>query len=162
MKLSTEKATIADIPLLQKLSKEVFYETYKNAHTNEEIDYMYTNMYNTETLTKEITGSVEYFIVSKDTTPCGYFSVEKEATLCNLHKIYVVLQYQHQHIGNYMMERIFEWAKQHNCDTIELQVNKINPAIEFYKKHHFDIEKEFNENIGNNTFMYGYYMSTHF
>jgi ribosomal protein S18 acetylase RimI-like enzyme len=44
-------------------------------------------------------------------------------------------QHRHQGIGKALMQRVHDWAEEHNVDDIELQVYEFNtPAMGFYEK----------------------------
>ena len=61
------KATLEDIPLINKLAWEAFPATYKNILTSEQIDYMMDWMYSPENLRKQMTeeGHIYYIAVEE-------------------------------------------------------------------------------------------------
>ena len=85
------KATLEDIPLINKLAWEAFPATYKNILTPEQIDYMMDWMYSPENLHKQMTeeGHI-YYIAFEECEGAGYVSIQPEGKdLFHLQKIYV-------------------------------------------------------------------------
>ena len=95
------KATLEDIPLINKLAWEAFPATYKNILTSEQIDYMMDWMYSPENLRKQMTeeGHI-YYIAFEECEGAGYVSIQPEGKdLFHLQKIYVIPYYQKHHLG---------------------------------------------------------------
>ena len=95
------KATLEDIPLINKLAWEAFPATYKDILTPEQIVYMMDWMYSPENLRKQMTeeGHI-YYIAFRENEGAGYVSIQPEGEgLFHLQKIYVLPQYQKHHLG---------------------------------------------------------------
>ena len=95
------KATTEDIKLINELAWIAFPATYKDILTKEQIDYMMDWMYSPENLLKQMTeeGHI-YYLAYSDNRPAGYVSIQKEGEdLFHLQKIYVLPEFQKEHIG---------------------------------------------------------------
>ena len=54
MKMEARKAGLPDIPLIHRLAGIVFYDTYKDILSCEQLDYMYDMMYSSESLLRQM------------------------------------------------------------------------------------------------------------
>lgn len=88
------------------------------------------------------------FIAEDDTGIIGFVSVfAKESAKFDFrvqHKYAYVMdiittkKYRGKGIATRLMDKVKKWAKERNLDYIELSVLANNPAVEFYKKLHFE------------------------
>ena len=152
------KLTINDIQRLQKIANICFRNTYKIILTSDQMEYMINWMYGNETLIKELENNCFYYLIEYENEDVGYFSIEKKQNKCELHKIYVLPQKQHLKIGSFMMNFIKNWSKENNCESIYLNVNRNNSAIQFYTKMGFRIIRTEDNHIGNGYYMNDYVM----
>lgn len=164
------KATIEDIPLINKLGNIIFRETYTQLLSPEQIEYMLNMMYSEESLTKQITQEKHtYFILylalnEEDTLqPVGYFSVQEEAdSTFHLQKLYISNEYRGFGLGKIMMEAAKEFVLTFNkpSSRLILNVNRYNTrAVEFYKHLGFEIIYTGDFEIGEGYLMTDYIMS---
>ncbi len=157
------KATTEDIKLINELAWIAFPATYREILSKEQIEYMMDWMYSPENLMKQMTeeGHVYYIAYSEDKAT-GYVSIQKEGdNLFHLQKIYVLPEYQKEHIGKQLFCKAMEAVKEINCGpcVMELNVNRNNPALGFYE--HMGMRKvdEGDFYIGNGYYMNDYIMS---
>ena len=75
-----------------------------------------------------------------------------------LHKLYLLPQYHRKGLGRLLVKAVVTAAKENLSSRISLNVNKFNPAIDFYKKLGFEIVGEEKLPIGNDFFMDDYKM----
>lgn len=156
------KATVADCELINKLAGEVFPATYKEILSPGQLDYMMDWMYAPENLRKQMEeeGHV-YFIAYEAGEPAGYVSVQQQDTdVFHLQKIYVLPHCQGAHVGS----RLFDQAVKHIKEVhpspclMELNVNRNNPALRFYKRKGMKKLREGDFPIGNGYYMNDYIM----
>ena len=157
-----KKATLEDITLINQLAWSVFPETYKNILTKEQIDYMMDWMYSPENLKKQMTeeGHI-YYIAYKEHEAAGYVSIQPEGKdLFHLQKIYVIPYYQKSHLGKLLFQQAIKAIKEIHPGPcrMELNVNRDNPALSFYKHMGMRKVREGNFPIGNGYYMNDYIM----
>lgn len=156
------KATVEDCGLIHDLAAVAFPHTYQSILTPEQIDYMMHWMYDLENIRKQMEeeGHV-YFIISQDGEPAGYVSVRPDGdALFHLEKIYVLPDYQKTHCGSALFKQVKDYVKSicpRPC-TIELNVNRYNPALGFYRHMGMRIDREGDFPIGNGYYMNDYIM----
>lgn len=162
------KASTDDIPFITGISSVVFRYTYSTILDNEQIEYMMEWMYSTDSLMKQFSEEHVFFIAFKENIPCGYMSIQHEESngieidIYHLHKLYVMPTMQGNGVGKLLLEKAFNYAgenKDKGYARIELNVNRNNKAVGFYKRMGMNIVKEGDFPIGNGYYMNDYIMS---
>ena len=85
------------------------------------------------------------FVAEQDNKLVGYleieiksrppiFSINKQVYISD---VYVDKEHRGQKIGQKLMEKAFEWAKEKDVKVITLEVDEENDAIKFYEKNGF-------------------------
>lgn len=155
-------ATKNDIPLIRSLALQVFPATYQELLSPEQLDYMLEWMYSEDSILKQMDNGHTYYIALKEGDACGYASVEQEGEdLFHLQKIYVLPSFQGYKIGQYLFNKIVNHIKEHHpgpC-TMELNVNRSNKAVDFYKRMGMHVAREGDFPIGNGYYMNDYIMA---
>ena len=99
-------------------------------------------------------------------TAWGYVSIEQQGErLVHLQKIYVCPDKQRLHAGRALIEKAFDEAKRLFPDghgRVELNVNRKNPALSFYRHMGMTIASSGDFDIGNGYFMNDYIMAIDF
>lgn len=162
MKTSIRKATITDCALINKLAQAVFPETYKDILSVAQLDYMMEWMYSPSNLKKQMSeeGHI-YFIAYVENEPAGYVSIQQQAKdVFHLQKIYVLPSFQGLQLGKTLfLHAVKEIKILHPAPCrMELNVNRNNKALYFYKKMGMKKIDEGDFDIGNNFYMNDFIM----
>lgn len=159
---SIQTAGLNDRFLINKLASQVWGATYGSILSPEQLAYMFEQMYAPENIHKQMTElHHKYFIIYKDDIPSGYLSIEQKADdLYIFQKIYALPQTQGSGIGRYMIEQGVSYLRGIHPTpfTIQLYVNRDNPAIGFYKHLGFQVTDTRDHHIGNGYYMNDYIM----
>ncbi len=160
LKFEIRKASLSDIPLIRKLSLLVWPQTYSSIISQEQINYMLEMMYSETSLSKQMTEEgCTFLIVYENENPVGYASYAYEADgIWKLQKLYVLPDQQGKGTGKLLVNQILESIKPLGAKSLQLQVNRINKAKEFYEKLGFNIITTADFDIGNGYFMNDYVM----
>ena len=159
-----EKAEQCDCKLIHHLAAQVWGPTYQAILSKEQLDYMFNWMYSVASLEQQMEKGHVFYILYEDENPLGYLSVEKEYEgLFHIQKIYIIPIAQGRGLGRLLINKAAEHALSHthsetNFIELELNVNRYNKAVEFYKKMGFIIDREVDNDIGNQFFMNDYIM----
>lgn len=157
--LNIRKATIEDIPLIQKLTYSVWPQTYASILSQEQIEYMLEMMYSYTSLQKQMDEGAQFIIVNDNNEPVGFASFqETEPAVFKLHKIYVLSNQQGKGTGKYVINHIIDAIRHRGARALQLQVNRHNKAKDFYEKLGFMVIEEADFDIGNGYFMNDYVM----
>lgn len=141
-------------PLLQRISRETFVETFGKENTEEDLAKYLAEDLGEETLRKELShpDSVFYFAIL-DGEVAGYMKINEKSTqteqghgkALELQRIYVYAARKGKGIGKLLLQKAMSIAKEKNAVYLWLGVWEKNyPAIAFYKKLGFE---KFSEHI---------------
>lgn len=155
-------ATVADIALIRQLASHTWGHTYGDILSPEQLEWMFEWMYSPESLRRQMEEEQQRFFIARyDDRPCGYISVERQQSdLFHFQKIYVHPDYHGHGIGKALIEKGIDYIRSLNtlpCH-IELNVNRQNKAVGFYKRMGFSIASEGDFDIGHGYFMNDYIM----
>lgn len=156
-----------ELQTIHDMAEVVFRDTYRTILSPEQMEYMMEWMYSLPNLENQVDRGHVYYIAWDGDEPLGYVSVRKDSVdadgieVWHLEKIYVMPLAQGTGLGLMLLEK----AKQHVRDNkpghkarIELNVNRNNPAVGFYRKQGLTILRQGDFPIGNGFYMNDYIM----
>ena len=155
------RATTDDIELVRSIAKVAFPATYSTIISAEQIDYMMEWMYSAEKLQQEISGNITYLLAEVDGRTVGYLSfgpdegaaAPGQGRLFHLHKIYLLPEAQ----GGGNGKRLFMAGEREmrlaGATAFELNVNRGNPALGFYRHLGMQLSRSGDFDIGGGFFM---------
>ena len=149
-----------DIRSIQNLALVTFPATYSSIISAEQIDFMMDMMYSETVLRRELEGGVTYLMLLADETPAGFVSFGKQDDegLFHLHKIYLLPEYQGLGYGRKMFLKAEQEMRAQGAKAFELNVNRHNKALDFYKKMGMSIDRSGDFDIGGGFYMNDYIM----
>ena len=155
------KASIKDYDLIHAIAVPSWQHTYSSILSAEQLDYMLTLMYSQDAINEQIAIKGHHFLLAaEDGQYLGFASYELnsvyEAT--KIHKLYVLPQAQGRGVGKALVTVIENAARAHGNDKLLLNVNRYNPAVNFYLKTGFVKIGQEDINIGNGYLMEDYIM----
>ncbi len=158
--MTIKYANETDLPIIKALAHEIWPEAYSKILSKEQLAYMLDNFYCLPSLTKQLNELHHYFIIGYlNESPAGFASYScSSPNQYKLHKLYIKTSQQEKGIGKSLLTFIFSKIKTSEPITLQLNVNRHNPAIEFYKKLGFKIVAEEDIDIGNDYYMNDYVM----
>jgi len=153
---------LTELPLIHELGKQTFYPTYLPFITKAQVDYMFHKMYDLPALQQQVTERKHTFLLARlDKRPVGFISYEKDINAeraCKVHKLYVLPGTQGHGIGKALLDRVMLDGLAAGQQSIWLNVNRFNKAVEFYKHLGFEIVAEDDIDIGHGFYMNDYEM----
>ena len=162
-----DKAGQSDLQTISDMAEVVFRHTYRDILSPEQMEYMMDMMYSMPNLHKQIEEGHHYYIAYEGETPRGYVSVQREGAdaegveVFHLHKIYVMPDAQGKGVGMKLFNRAADHVRE-ACDgkpaRIELNVNKYNKSVEFYRHIGMRVLLEEDFPIGNGFYKTDYIM----
>ena len=136
------KAAESDISAISELAERIWWPSYRNIISDEQISFMLNDMYSAESLKEQMGSGIEFLIVEKENLPvafAGYSLTNTENQVYKLHKLYVLPTEQGRGTGRKLIEQVSSLATAKGGKILELNVNRGNPAHHFYSKIGFDI-----------------------
>ncbi len=156
------EATINDASAIQQLAEAVWWPTYSPILSEDQIKYMLSKMYDIDTIKEQIsTESQYYLLLYADDILTGFaaYSPRKEnASIYKLYKLYCLTTTKGKGYGKLLLQTVEAKVKESGNNTLELNVNRYNPALNFYEKMGFAIAYTEDIEIGNGYQMNDYVM----
>jgi GNAT superfamily N-acetyltransferase len=157
------QATLDDLGKIRKLAYEVWPVVYKEIISTGQIEYMLGKGYSIASLTEQVLHRGHRFVlVEEDNNILGFASFseksEHESNIFRLHKLYLTVNQHGKGLGKLLVNHVASVARADGAGFLELNVNKKNPTVGFYKKMGFEVHKEICEGIGNGYFVDDYIM----
>ena len=147
-KIQIVEVVLADLPLLQEISKRTFYDSFAALNTAENMQYHLDNHFTWEKLSAEIFNrDSKFFFAIHEGVPVGYLKINKgsaQTVLPNDHafeieRIYVDRLSKGKGIGKTFISKTTELANASGAKYLWLGVWEHNePAIRFYEKNGFE------------------------
>jgi ribosomal protein S18 acetylase RimI-like enzyme len=145
--IEIKKANLEDLISIQIVGKQSFIETFTDNNTPDNIEKYLQESFNTAQITLEINNPESLFYLAFwENKPIGFLKVNLgEAQTESLYKntleiqrIYVLKAFHGKKIGQLLLDKAIEIAKQHLVDYIWLGVWEENhKALHFYNKNGF-------------------------
>lgn len=165
--MTIRPATYNDIPAINAMAQVVFRQTYRDILSPQQMEFMMDWMYSPENLASQMDGGHRFFLAEDDSSPQGYVSVRPDgmdtdgAPVFHLEKIYVMPSAQGHGLGKALFETAVAAVRDAVNGTqarMELNVNRNNPAVGFYKKLGMTILRQGDFPIGHGFYMNDYIM----
>ena len=152
-----------DVEIIRELAHVIWPVAYGDILSPQQLAYMLDLIYSEEALLNQINEKEHQFIIVKENNiAVGFASyspkVKNERQVFRLHKLYVLPSQQEKGIGKILLHFILTEIRKQSAGILELNVNRNNKALHFYKKIGFAISREEDIDIGEGYFMNDYVM----
>ena len=159
--MKIRNASIADYQYIYDIAIPVWEATYSSILTQDQMDYMLGLFYTREAIADQITNDGHQFLLAEDDgVYLGFasYQLNYQTGITKLHKLYVLPQSHGKGIGKALVKLIEAAATENSNDQLLLNVNRFNPAIDFYLRAGFENRGEDDVDIGNGYLMEDYLM----
>lgn len=138
-----------DLNTIARLAHIIWNDYYVSIIGQEQVDYMLTKMYNSESLSEQLNEKKHiFYLIEKDSEAIGFVSVSSTNQQDYfIHKFYINQQKSNTGIGTIILNSLIEIIKP---KSLILTVNRQNfKSINFYFKNQFKIDRVEDFDIGN-------------
>ncbi|AGY82550.1 GNAT family N-acetyltransferase [Carnobacterium inhibens] len=145
--MELKECTLEDLELLQKISIELFTDTFKDQNTEEDLKNYLEKAYNSTQLKKELTNkNSAFFFLLDNEEIVGYLKLnigdaqteDIAENAVEIERIYIRSNRKRKGYGTVLIEKAEQFAKEKNKEVIWLGVWEENlSALSFYKKKEF-------------------------
>lgn len=157
--IQLKKATVADLPTIQKIAKVTWGPTYTHIIGEEQVEYMLGKMYNIDALQAQLAQGHKFLIAEQGSKKVGFASYSRdEGDAFHLHKLYVLPEIHGQGVGKLLMNEVVSKVRAEGGKYLRLNVNRYNKAKDFYESAGFKIKESVDNEIGNGFLMNDYIM----
>ncbi len=152
-----------DVEIIRKLAHAIWPVAYGEILSPQQLAYMLHLIYSEGALLNQIKEKEHQFLLVKENNiALGFASyspkVKNEKEVFRLHKLYVLPSQQGKGTGKFLLEFIVNEIRKQSADILELNVNRNNKALHFYKKMGFTISRDEDIDIGEGYFMNDFVM----
>lgn len=153
-------ADLNDIPVIRDITFRVWPETYRSILSQGQIDYMLDMMYSETALKRQMSDGHVFLIANDEMGAAGFSSYQNknEPALVKIHKLYILPSRQGKGWGRILIDEMAKRARSKGAIALELNVNRHNPALDFYRRLGFAVVREEDIDIGNGYLMNDYVM----
>ena len=140
--ISVCEATPNDIDTIRDLAERIWPAAYGKIISARQISYMLNLFYSDEKLNTDLQSGQMFLLAKNGSRHVGFAAIEHRWNgdpVTRIHNIYVLPDQQGKGIGKLLMQEIEKWAVAKRDTKLSLNVNRQNPAQEFY--HHLGFEK---------------------
>lgn len=136
--------------------RSIAFDTWPIAYgeilSAEQLHYMLDLMYSEQALVEQMeTHGHSFLLAHIESEALGFASfasVDEPPGNVRLHKLYVLPGQQGKGIGHALLAAVLEFAKAAGHRRLELNVNRFNRALEFYKRQGFRVVRDEQIDIG--------------
>lgn len=142
----------SDFGPVAALAREIWLAHYSSIISTEQIEYMLKGRFTPANLQRYVDAPNRWMSVLRlGNAPVGYCScaLTDAPTEMKLEQLYLRPALHGRGLGRYMLEHVERRARENDCDTLVLQVNKHNTtSVDVYKRGGFQIREEIVLDIG--------------
>jgi len=150
-----------DIPAIIRLAGQIWPSTYKTILLPDQIKYMMDRFYSISALKDQMVSQGDRFLLGrreKEWLGFTSFSSPNLSGDYKLQKLYVLPSCQGQGIGRQLIHEVIRIVREKGAPCLDLNVNRLNAARNFYEKLGFFIIESLDIPIGNGFFMNDFVM----
>jgi ribosomal protein S18 acetylase RimI-like enzyme len=140
-RLSFHRLAPQEVDAVCELARSVWQATYPSLISQAQIDAMLADRYAPERMREQLNDPRQAWrVAQQNDVPVGFAHALLEDGGCKLDKLYVHTDLQRRGIGAALLREIEDWARDHQCARLWLQVNRGNTqAVRAYQKYGFHI-----------------------
>lgn len=154
------KADETDAHTINILAHATWPQTYGDILSEPQLQYMLDLFYSESSLHEQMRTGHLFYIAEMNSEPVGFISLSHDHTAgaYKIHKLYVHPMMQGKGIGRHLLDRMMEETRKHQGRAVRLNVNRNNPARNFYERLGFVIVGDEDIAIGEGYFMNDFIM----
>ncbi len=138
--MQIRQAHRVDVSEIHRLAHETWWVAYKNVISKRQISFMLDDMYSEAALLEQFDSEIEFLIAEKDDVACGFAAFSSsDSIILRIHKLYILPSAQGKGAGKMLLDYLSNIALHRGLIRLELNVNRANPSLDFYKKYGFKI-----------------------
>ncbi|MCD6063132.1 MAG: acetyltransferase [Flavipsychrobacter sp.] len=149
---SIRPATLDDAQTVRDLAEAVWWPSYRPILTEPQIKYMLDTMYDLDSIKSQIvTGEQTYLLLLENDIPVGFAAYaprQENPAIYKLHKLYCLPETKGRGYGSLLLDEVEKAVLAAGKTVLELNVNRYNPAKNFYEKKGFATLYEEDIDIG--------------
>lgn len=156
----TKVTTLEQLEIVRSLAYTIWPDTYGSILSDQQLTYMLDKIYAIPSLQQQQQNGQYFVLVEENGVYYGFasYQINYMEGKTKLHKIYVLPQTQGKGIGKFLLQYVEAVVGENKNESLLLNVNRFNKAIDFYKRQGFEVVGEENIDIGEGCLMEDYIM----
>lgn len=157
--ITIRRVQLDDLPALQFIGRSTFKETFSTSNTETDMNSYLEEGFSDEKLSTELKdANAEFYFAVSNNEVLGYLKVNfgdsqtelKDHHALEVERIYVANAFHGKGVGQILLDKAIELAKEKIAEYVWLGVWEENPrAIQFYEKNGFIVFGEHLFKLGN-------------
>ncbi len=138
--LRTVTAGPTDLGTIASIARRTWPMAYGSILSPEQLAYMLDLFYSEPALHRQFAQGQRFLLATTDGTTAGFAGFEphyRGSSSTRLHKLYVLPEQQGTGAGRALLNAVIHEARTAGDDRLELNVNKYNPAQQWYMRQGF-------------------------
>lgn len=137
------RASFDDAAIIHRLAHQIYFPTYIGILSEEQMFFMLEKSYTIHALQESMKSDQDFFLAFEQENPVGFIALKNiDEAVLRIEKLYLLPQTQGKGFGSRLIDFAIEQAKLKHKSVIELNVNRGNPAYNFYLKKGFKVVQE--------------------
>lgn len=138
------KAKEQDAIIIHQLANQIYYVTYHQILSKDQMDFMLDKSYTEKALMEAMQDDQDFYLLKNSNQHAvGFMALKsKSASILRIEKLYLLPVVQGKGCGSQMIDFAKEEALNRSNNTLELNVNRRNKAYYFYLKQGFKVTQE--------------------
>ena len=135
------EAKESDLIRIEQMMQKVWEPTFRHFVAQKQIELMQKEMHHVKAYQKQIQSGHHFLIAQEDKQLLGFVSYYELENGIKISKLYIDIQAQSKGVGKKLLQEVISKAKLKNFHFIELNVNRYNKALYFYRRLGFYIKE---------------------
>jgi diamine N-acetyltransferase len=153
-------ATLQDRQIIRQIATAAWQIAYENIISAEFMAHELEREYSNSALAVQMEEQQHQFLIlEQENTALGFVSYSCEGGTGTIHKLYIEPHTKGKGHGKALMQEVAQQATKKTLKTLDLKVNRFNPAVEFYKRQGYSIIQEVDTLVGEGFLRTDYLMS---
>lgn len=138
------KVGVKEVHIVHELVHQIYYPTYRDILTKDQIEFMLQKSYTIVALQDAIQANQDFYVLQNSQRKnLGFIAVQKHSqSILRIEKLYLLPEAQGKGAGKYLISYAEGLALSEGMSHLELNVNRANKAYYFYLKQGFEVIKE--------------------
>ncbi len=139
-------AEVKHISAIQQIVEPAWWAVYGPILSDEQVEYMLREFYNTEVLTQLIGNKEQEFVLlscdGDDVGFAGFSRRPDKPEVFKLNKLYLLPELKGKGYGKILMDEVVRRVDENGAKVLELNVNRYNASKGFYERLGFEVAYE--------------------
>ncbi|MCO5230372.1 MAG: GNAT family N-acetyltransferase [Chitinophagales bacterium] len=136
-----KEAQREDFVQIENLISIVWEPTYRHIVPQKQINEMFDEFCNQTYFGQQVSDGARFYLAVEGDILLGFVCLYKQNDGIKISKLYVDNEFHKKGIGRFLLDNVQKICKDNKLKYIELNVNRYNKALYFYRRYGFYIQQ---------------------